>query len=358
MSLNKLKEKLGVDETFTKPRKKQKVFNKIKNNIPHLEDFNFMADLLELPRTKEGFRYLLVIVDLFTDEFDIQPLKTKSSEEVLEAMMKIYKRKHLNKPYAAIKTDSGSEFKGVFHKWLTKNSIKHKVGRPGRHKQLANVEALNGQLGRLINGYLNNKEKELGETYREWLEIVSIIRDELNKVRKKTEKIDIKDRGESSSLPDSGRENLHHRPTFDPEKAGKPKYKIGDIVHEKLDEPETILGKKQPTKNFRKGDVRYSTVPKKVIDILLFTDEPYYRYKLQGINNATYSEYELIPSKEKVGKQLVNKLIDKRKYRGRIQYLVQFRGETREQASWEYRSDLIEDGLKDLINQYERVNKG
>lgn len=46
-------EDLGINETFTKQLPKQKKFNKIKMNIPQREDYNMMADLLELPMTKK-----------------------------------------------------------------------------------------------------------------------------------------------------------------------------------------------------------------------------------------------------------------------------------------------------------------
>ena len=114
-----------------------------------------MADLLQLPKTSKGYTHLLVVVDLASSEFDIEPLKSTTAEATLDAMLKMFKRKYVKKPYASIRTDGGSEFKGVFHKWLYDNSILHKTASPYRHKQMANVEALNKQLARLFNGYMN-----------------------------------------------------------------------------------------------------------------------------------------------------------------------------------------------------------
>ena len=99
-----------------------------------------------------GYKCLLVIVDLASDKFDIEPIKNKDSSTVLNAMKKIYARGILKQPYSSLKTDSGTEFKGVFHKWLWDNDIFHKVGSPNRHKALANVENLNRQLGEVIIG--------------------------------------------------------------------------------------------------------------------------------------------------------------------------------------------------------------
>ena len=95
-----------IDEKLTRPRlEKQPVYNQFKNNIPRIEDYNFMADLIEMPETKNKNKYILVIVDLATNEFDIEPLKNKSAEDVLLGSKKIFKRSYLKVPYASIRTD-------------------------------------------------------------------------------------------------------------------------------------------------------------------------------------------------------------------------------------------------------------
>ena len=59
------------DEFYTKFDNKQKKFNRFINSVVPEEDFNYMGDLLLLPETKEGYKYLLVILDLATSEFDM-----------------------------------------------------------------------------------------------------------------------------------------------------------------------------------------------------------------------------------------------------------------------------------------------
>ena len=49
------------------------------------------ADLLFLPND-DGYRYLLVVVDIATRKVDAEPLKSKESKEVKKAMEKIYRR--------------------------------------------------------------------------------------------------------------------------------------------------------------------------------------------------------------------------------------------------------------------------
>lgn len=335
--MKKLLEQLKIDETHTKEtRHKQKEYNKIKNNIPLIEDYNFMADLIMMPETKGKYKYILSVVDLATDEFDIEPLKTKTPEEVLKAFQTIIKRPFLKMPYASIKTDGGTEFKGVFHKWILDKGTLHKVGLAGRHKQMANVEALNKQVERLFNGYMNEKEKLLKKVYKEWTDIIPFVRRELNKIRKKDpKKIQVK-----------------HDYKFVFEE--KPKYKIGDVVFEKLDTPENALGHKQPTEKFRVGDYRFSVIPKKIVNILIFTDKPHYRYLLEGINNASFSENELMPSKEKATKYKVKKILDKKKIKGKIHYLIWWDKYKKAEATWEPETQLIEDGLKNMIDEFNK----
>ena len=337
--MKKILEKLNIDEELTKQvRNKQKNYNSIKNNIPLKEDYNFMADLIVLPETKQKFKYLLTVVDLATDEFDIEALKSKTPDEVLEAFKAIIKRKHIKMPYASIRTDNGTEFKGAFNKWLLESGVLHKYGLAGRHKQMANVEALNKQVVRILNGYMNEKEKKTKKVYREWTDILPFVRKELNSLRKK----DL-NKLENNVVRD-----------FDNIFKVKPKYKIGDVVHEKLDTPENALGHKQPTEKFRVGDYRFSSIPKKIVKVLYFDDKPHYRYLLEGIPNASYSENELKPSKEKETKYKVKKILNKKKIKNIVHYLVWWDKFKKSEATWEPEKKLIEDGLKDLIDEFNK----
>eukprot|EP00981_Chlorochromonas_danica_P013999 scaffold7211_cov247-Ochromonas_danica.AAC.15 len=98
---------MGINETFTKRVKKEKVYNSVKDNVPLVEDWNMMADLLFLPTAKFGFKYLFVIVDLATDEFDIEPIKNKEPATILKAMKKCFDRDFVSQPEYSLKTDSG-----------------------------------------------------------------------------------------------------------------------------------------------------------------------------------------------------------------------------------------------------------
>lgn len=318
--MKKILQELKINETYTKSPKIKKEFSKVKDNIPLKADFNFMADLLELPQTKKGFQYLLVVVDLATDEFDIEQLKTKESKTVLKAMLKMFKRKHIKKPYASIRTDGGPEFQDEFAKYCYENSILHKVGISGRHQQMANVERLNRELGRLFNGYMNAIEEETGQTFREWVEAVPKVREMLNEYRKKPEGDPFTDIYEA------------------PDVSIQPKYKIGDVVYRISEKPLDALGRKQPTQNFRAGDYRWDMTPRKIVKVVRYAGKVPIRYILENLNNVAYAENELKPAKESSAMYQVQSVKAKRTVNGVKELLIKWKGYKK--PTWENYNDI------------------
>jgi len=146
-------------------------------------------------------------------------------------------------------------------------------------------------------------EQQTGETYREWDEILDDVRKELNKFRKREMPKNVSD---------------YDYPFHDQTYISR--YKVGDWVHYKLDYPQTALGKKQPTPQFRTGDYRYSNEPVQIVKVITMNQSPYYRYMLEGIPNASYSEYDLLKSyrgqskrkKQKEPKTDVKPVVDKK----------------------------------------------
>jgi hypothetical protein len=158
-----LKQSFGIDDTFTKLYRRPiraDEMTKVKDQIPLIEGYNEMIDVLHLPTDKFGYNKLLVVVDIATDAFDIEKMKGETGDESLVAFNRILKRGIVKFPYASILTDGGSSFKGNFHKFLYERGVHHKVARPGRHHQLSNVDNLCRQLGDIFNGIMNKKEAE------------------------------------------------------------------------------------------------------------------------------------------------------------------------------------------------------
>ena len=341
--LDKLKTKLNIDDTFTKAIRKEKKQTKINDYVTLLEDYNFMADILHLPTTKKGFKYCLVIVDMATHEFDIEPLKTKEAKEVLSAMKKIFTRNYVKIPKASLRTDNGTEFQGAVNKYLKANKIHHSVSMPYRHQQLSMVESLNRTLGILFNGYMNRKEIETRKEHKEWTDVVDTVRIELNKIR--------------YTKPPYTKDTIFYHVDNPMNLKRDPKYKVGDLMYYKLSYPENALGHKQPTSQFRVGDYRWSSVAKKIENIYYYSGAIPYRYGLEGMKNVSFTEAELMPSKETEQKWIVKKIIGKKTEKKKIYYLVWFKGYLKKDATWEPKAELSKDGLQEYINEFEDSQK-
>ena len=318
--MNKILKELNINEKYSKPVKIKKEFSKVKDNIPLKADYNFMADLLELPETKKGFKYLLVVVDLATDEFDIEPITNNKSLTVVDAMKKMFKRRYIKKPYASIRTDGGPEFKDAFDKYCYENNILHKVGVAGRHQQTSNVERLNRELGRLFNGYMNAVEEQTGETFKEWVEVVPKVRTMLNDFRKKPEGDPFTDIYPTADL------------------TVQSKYKVHDVVYRISEKPLDALGRKQPTQNFRMGDYRWERIPRKIIRVLRYAGKVPIRYILENLPNVAYAENELMPAEEKQAMYVVQSVKAKRTTNGVKELLIKWKGYKK--PSWEKYEDI------------------
>jgi hypothetical protein len=341
--MDEVLKKLRLDNTLNKNHFRQKRYNKIFLEVPHFEDFNLMADLIEMPETKKtNYKYIFVIVDLYSLEFDAEPVKTKQSSEVLSAMLKIFKRgEYVKKPYASINTDGGSEFKSVFHKWIYDENIYHKMAGPYRHKQQSVVESLNRQIVKLLFLYLNQKTTENnGENYTNWEEFLPEVVKTLNEYRQEhLFKKYVKKYKDYNIIN---------------QEVPAPKFKVGQVVHFKLDYPENQNMEKQATAKFREGDRRYSGEVRKIVHIIMMNTQPYWRYLLEGKPNISYSEYELIPASVNYSTYKVKRIIDKKVQKKVVYYLVWWLHELKKDATWETEQALIEDGLSDYIEEYKQ----
>lgn len=340
---HKIIKELKIDSIFTKTPPKQKIFNHVKNTKPPIRGYNYQADLLYLPKTEEGYEYLLVVVDLANNAFDIEPLKNRDAKSTLDAFKNMFKRKFIKKPEISVRTDPGSEFGKEFDKYLKDNKIFHSVSLKNRHKQMANVENLNKQLGNVFNHYMNKKEQELDEQYNEWDDIINTVRTKGNKYR-------------TLPLPKYKEWNVN---LFDPVEAGEAKYKIGDFVYYKLDTSKNALNKENNDGKFRMGDLRYDPNPKKIVKVIYMSDRPYYRYMLDGIKRASYAEMELLPAKDiKESKYYISKFLKFRTQNKKRQVLVRWQNMKKENDTWQDVEQIIQDiGAKSYNDYVKKYNE-
>jgi hypothetical protein len=335
--MNDIFKNLNIDPKIIKHSKiitKKPKFDKVKDSVPSIADYNFQMDYLELPTTKQGFDRLLVMVDLATDEIDFEPTKNKDAITTLKAMKAIFKRPYLNKPYASIRTDAGSEFKGDVGKYLYNESILHRPGISGRHRQTGNVEIANKQIATILNAYMNSVERKSGEVYREWTNIIAKIRPMLNKLRKKETK---------------------ETPIAEITDQLDPKFNIGDLVYRKLDKPMDARGYYQNTDNFRVGDIRFEFTARAIEQIFYYPNN--IRYQIHGLNNVSFTENELMEADEEEQQHVVREVIGQKMINKKLHYKVWWLKELKKQATFEPATKLIKDGLQDYIDFYKKKYK-
>jgi hypothetical protein len=334
----KLMTKLNLDETFTKKALKYK-FDKIKENTFPVGGYNYMMDLLELPTTEQGYHILLVVVDLWSDAIDFEPLKLKTAEATLAAFKEIIKRKYLKLPKASIRSDNGGEFMGTFGVYLKQHKITQRFAIPYRHKQNANVESANFTLGRIFMTYLSNQTMERKEDYNEWTDIVPEVRNELNIIRHKD---------------DGDPFDISHPIPYNRD---EPLYKVGDLVIRKNEKPYDALGNIQNDKRWRQGDISWDVkTVRKILKVLNYPNNN--RYVLSGLLNVSYAETEIKPSNAteelKEVKQILNHSYQNRKMHYQLWFKGQLKKDAKQQNGFFTRDELINTyHLQKEIDDYE-----
>jgi hypothetical protein len=310
--------------------------------MPHtnapIENASHQVDLLFLP-DDDGYKYLLVVVDIATRKVDAEPLKTKQAKDATKAMEKIYKRGILKTPLR-LEVDSGKEFLGEFSKYFSRmlDVVKKIVGR---HRQQSVVETKNFQIGKILNTRMlveeiNNK----GVVSRSWRDIVPKVVKLLNKYfAHNPEEIGIDDpiktnKFSSTILP------------------------VGTKVRYQLDNPVEYVNEKKLTGKFRSGDIRWSKTVHTITSFYLRPAQPP-MYQLDDDTRVAYTKYQLqvvhenevAPSTESQKKFTVQRLL--RRYTDRKTKKVYFEvlwGD--DSKSNEPRTSLMKD-IPLMIEQFE-----
>jgi hypothetical protein len=326
--MKKLINNLKLDETYNKPLKKETKISHLDDNIPHKSGYNFMMDILILPKTKKGYSMLLVCVDLWSKSFDIEPLKNKDAKTVLNAFKEMINRPYIkftNKSYSLV-VDNDGAFKGEFQNYLYNQNVYKKTTEPYRHKTMGLVEAYNKQIGRVLNLYMNQKEKEFQKPYNEWTDIIDYVRTEYNKER----------------LREDGNPRTDIYKSYD--LLTKPKFQENDIVYVKSEIPLNALGKKQEDlMRFRVGDYRFIEVPKRIVKVIPFRGDVKFRYIVEGKPNVSYTEDELIKVDEKETKYIFEKIIGMKTINKVKKLLIKWKGYKIDEATYENYDDIKKD---------------
>jgi hypothetical protein len=342
--LKKVKDKKNVkDELIVQLYKKPK--ETIKTKMKQLQrNDTHQYDLLYLPHDN-GYKYALVGVDVGSRLCDAEPLKARSAKDVLTALKRIYARKILSQPIR-VTVDSGSEFKDVFKAYFEKEGVYFKVAEPNRHRQTGLVESRNKSIGTYLLKRMVAEELKTGNPSTEWVDELPKIVQRLNK------RFEIKNPKPSDST------DLVVNPNAE-------LLDIGDTVRYPLDRPIDIVTGKPIDKKFRAGDPKMSVKPAEIVDIRLSSSNPPL-YKLDNGKNTMYTGEALLkvddakvqaPPASVQKKFVVEKIVGKRKNKGKVEYLIKWKGYDDADNTYEPYKRLVEDGFAEMIDDFNKTKK-
>ena len=99
-------------------------------------DEQWAADLIEvinIAKPNRGYRYLLTVVDVFSKYAWVEPVKTKSGQDMTTAFEQILKRSQRRQPHK-LQTDDGKEFYNKYFQALMKRKNIHHFSTSGDTK--------------------------------------------------------------------------------------------------------------------------------------------------------------------------------------------------------------------------------
>jgi len=145
---------------FIRAQESSQLFKKqkqIKHYYPITAKFKFeilqmdLIDMSDIASTNRNFKYLLVVIDVFSRFAFVVPLRSKDAETVTEALKDII---HETQP-TIINTDLGSEFiSQSFKKLIERQGAEINYVAVNEHKKLAIVDRFVRTLREKINMYL------------------------------------------------------------------------------------------------------------------------------------------------------------------------------------------------------------
>lgn len=114
-----------------------------------------LLDMTKFYKTNQGFKWILICIDIFTRKADALPMKNKTAETTLTALKIIFEK--MGEPQICA-SDNGSEFKGVVAGYLRNNSIIQKMSEVGDHNSLGIVDRFSQTIKNILYRSMTRRE--------------------------------------------------------------------------------------------------------------------------------------------------------------------------------------------------------
>jgi len=293
-------------------------------SFSHFKRYQFQIDLIDIQpyaRWNDNTRYILSVIDTFTRKAWVRPCKDKSADVVLNAFRSIIDE--AGKPPLTLIADRGTELKNKkFIKFCNEKKIKFLHNYTSTHASY--VERFNRTFQNILYKFLSQFET------RRYIDNLQDFVDSYNgrihrMIDMSPEAAENKTNHEKISLMMSA----YH----DKIKEEKPKYLINQLVRIALQKGAFHRGYHEQSNYevFNIYDIK-KTLPKPLY--LLETHDT--KEKLVG----GFYAHEITPVNSDIFR--VEKVIKKRKYRGKEQYFVKWKGYDNTHNSWINSDDVTE----------------
>jgi len=124
-----------------------------------IEEFQMdLLDLSQFYKTNNHYRYIMLVVDIFSRKAYAEPLKRKTPNLVLIALKKIFENSGFPKTIAS---DNGSEWKNVLEQYLNEKKIIHRMNQVGDHRVLGIIDRLSRTIkNKIYQNFTENKNTQ------------------------------------------------------------------------------------------------------------------------------------------------------------------------------------------------------
>jgi hypothetical protein len=313
--LDRIKFLLSGKESYTLHRE----FHKNVRNISfsHFKRYQFQMDLVDIQshaKANDGVRYLFTVIDTFTRYAFVRPLKDKYGKTVVNAFKSILDEAQ-TKPYQIV-MDKGTEFNNQDFKKLCAD-LKIKLTNPSASTHAAYIERFNRTLQLIIYKYMTENETN---------RFIDVLQDLVKTYNNRVHRIIQMSPLEAETNPDAALKiNLQVARQYEKLPRKKVNFKIGDFVRIAKQKGKFSRGYNEQTTHeiFR----IYQIDNRKKIP-LYHLEEYDGEEKIKG----GFYDFELTLVSTEIFR--VEKVIKRRRYRGKNQLFVKWKGFSDKYNEW------------------------